>query len=123
MTSAMEAGCGVYRDHEGMQDAVQRIAQVKGRLHDLHLEDGSKVFNTELISALELENMVECAEAVCHSALSRKESRGAHTCKDHPHRDDSNYLYHTLCYREPAGPRLAKQDVKLGHWEPEERKY
>ena len=123
MCNAMEAGCGVYRHQETMREGVTRIAQVKGRLHDLHLEDESKVFNTELIAALELENMVECAEAVVNSALDRKESRGAHTCRDFPTRDDQNYLYHTLCYREAAGPRLAKKSVTLGHWEPEERKY
>jgi fumarate reductase flavoprotein subunit len=123
MSMAMEAGFGVYRRQDSMQDGVARIAQVKGRIHDLHLEDDSKVFNTELITALELENMVECAEAVANSALDRKESRGAHTCKDFPNRDDVNYLYHTLCYRDAAGPRLAKKEVKLGHWEPEERKY
>ena len=67
--------------------------------------------------------MAECAEAVANSALDRKESRGAHTCKDYPNRDDQNYLYHTLCHRDPAGPRLDKKAVTLGTWEPEERKY
>jgi succinate dehydrogenase/fumarate reductase flavoprotein subunit len=55
--------------------------------------------------------------------LQRKESRGAHTCEDYPNRDDQNFLYHTLCYFDPAGPRIDKKDVALGVWEPEERKY
>ena len=58
-----------------------------------------------------------------NSAAQRKESRGAHTCKDFPTRDDPNYLHHTLCYFGDAGPRIGKKAVALGHWEPEERKY
>jgi succinate dehydrogenase/fumarate reductase flavoprotein subunit len=90
---------------------------------DLRLEDDSKVFNTELITALELANMVEVAETLAVSAAHRKESRGAHTCKDFTKRDDTNYLYHTMAYHDPAGPRLGKKDVVLGTWIPEERKY
>ena len=75
------------------------------------------------LGALELENMVYVAETIAASAVSRKESRGAHTCKDFPHRDDQNYLYHTLCYQDAAAPRLDKKEVTLGTWVPEERKY
>jgi len=120
---SMEEGCGVYREQESMAATARTIAMLRGRAADLRLEDDSKVFNTELVSALELMNLIDVAEAVSNSALSRKESRGAHTCKDFPHRDDQNYLYHTLCYFDAAGPRLEKKEVALGHWEPEERKY
>jgi fumarate reductase flavoprotein subunit len=123
MTSAMEDGCGVYRQQDTMRACVQSLAQLRGRVSDLRLEDASRVFNTELISALELINMIDVAEAVAISALDRKESRGAHTCRDYTARDDQNYLYHTLCSFDPAGPRLGKKDVTLGTWEPEERKY
>ena len=123
MNSTMEAGCGVYREQESMQQTVRDVAELRGRVQQLKLEDGSKVFNTELIAALELVNMVDCAEAVATSAAQRKESRGAHTCKDFPTRDDQNYLHHTLCYFGDAGPRIDKKAVALGHWEPEERKY
>ena len=67
--------------------------------------------------------MVEVAEVLAVSAAHRKESRGAHTCKDFTTRDDQNYLYHTMAYHDAAGPRLAKKDVVLGKWVPEERKY
>ena len=72
---------------------------------------------------VELMNMIEMAEVLAVSAAHRKESRGAHTCRDFPTRDDENYLYHTMCHNDPDGPRLGKKDVKLGHWVPEERKY
>jgi fumarate reductase flavoprotein subunit len=123
MTAAMESGCGVYREQSTMAATVSELAALKGRVSDLRLEDESRVFNTEVIAALELANMLEVAESVAVSASHRKESRGAHTCRDFPARDDQNYLYHTLCYREPSGPRLGKKEVKLGHWEPVERKY
>ncbi|MCZ6463503.1 MAG: FAD-binding protein [Proteobacteria bacterium] len=123
MTSAMEDGCGVYRHQDTLRACVQSLAQLRGRVSDLRLEDASRVFNTELISALELINMIDVAEAVAISALDRKESRGAHTCRDYTARDDQNHLYHTLCSFDPAGPRLGKKDVTLGTWEPEERKY
>jgi fumarate reductase flavoprotein subunit len=123
MQRSMERGCGVYRDHAGMQQTVREIAQVKQRVADVAVSDASKVFNTELVAALELQNMVEVAESLAVSAEHRRESRGAHACKDAPRRDDVNFLYHTLCYRGAAGPRLEKKPVTLGRWVPEERKY
>jgi fumarate reductase flavoprotein subunit len=123
MNAAMERGCGVYRDQESMASTVSELAALKGRVSDLRLEDESRVFNTEVIAALELANMLDVAESVAISASHRKESRGAHTCRDFTARDDQNYLYHTLCYHEPSGPRLGRKEVKLGHWEPVERKY
>jgi fumarate reductase flavoprotein subunit len=123
MQKTMENGCGVYREEASMQQTVREMGQLRGRTSDLHLEDKSKVFNTEIVAALELQNMVEVAETVAVSAAARNESRGAHTRRDSPTRDDQNFLYHTLCYFDPAGPRLDKKTVTLGKWEPEERKY
>jgi fumarate reductase flavoprotein subunit len=123
LNETMESGCGVYRDQSSMDATVRVVAQLKGRFADLALEDESSVFNTELVAALELGNLLDVAEALAISAAHRKESRGAHTRRDFPARDDRNFLYHTLCSFDPAGPRLGKKDVTLGKWEPEERKY
>jgi fumarate reductase flavoprotein subunit len=120
---AMESGCGVYRTQEAMDETARTVAQLRGRYADVALEDSSTVFNTELVAALEMGNMLDVAEAVANSAASRNESRGAHTRRDAPNRDDQNFLQHTLCHFDPAGPRLGVKDVTLGHWEPEERKY
>ena len=123
LNAVMEESYGVYREQVSMQAGVSAIAQLRGRVADLRLEDESKVFNTELITALELTNMVEVAEVLAVSAAHRRESRGAHTCKDFTTRNDQEYLYHTMARHDPAGPRLGKKDVVLGKWEPEERKY
>jgi fumarate reductase flavoprotein subunit len=126
LNKTMEEGCGVYREQASMAATVAEVASLRERVQDLKLEDDSRVFNTELIAALELVNMVDVAEAVACSAVQRKESRGAHTCEDYPTRDDTNFLYHTLCYHDAegsAGPRIDKKDVTLGTWVPEERKY
>jgi fumarate reductase flavoprotein subunit len=123
MQSALEEGCGVYREQTSMRAAVQTLAQVKGRYADIALEDSSKVFNTELIAALELGNMLDVAEAVAVAAAERKESRGAHACSDFTQRNDQEFLHHSLVYFGAGGPRFDKKDVTLGRWEPVERKY
>jgi fumarate reductase flavoprotein subunit len=124
MQKSMEGGCGVYRDAGGMERTVREIAGLRERFGSVAVGDASKVFNTEIVAALELGNMLEVAEAVSVSAAHRNESRGAHTRKDAPRRDDQGFLYHTLCYHEGAArPRLDKKAVTLGRWVPEERKY
>ena len=119
----MEEGCGVYREQASMQATVATVGSLRERTADVRVEDDSVVFNTELIAALELANLMDVGETVAVSALNRKESRGAHTRKDFTTRDDQNYLHHSLCYFESDGPRIDKKAVTLGHWEPEERKY
>ena len=121
--ATMERGCGVYRDQAAMDETVHTTAQLRGRYGDLGLVDKSTVFNTELIAALELGNMIAVAEAIAVSAAHRNESRGAHARRDAMKRDDANFLYHTLAYAGYAGPRLDKKAVTLGVWVPEERKY
>ena len=123
LNNTMESGCGVYREQHSMDDTLGKVAELKGRFADILLQDSSKVFNTELIAAMELGNMLDVAEAVVNSAAQRRESRGAHTRKDATTRDDQNFLQHTLCHFDPAGPRISTKQVTLGKWEPEERKY
>lgn len=124
LNHAMELGCGVYREQESMQQCVEDVESLKERAQHLKLDDSSKVFNTELVSALELQALIDVAETLVNSAVLRKESRGAHTCRDFPTRDDENFLHHSLAFYEPgARPRIGKSKVTLGHWVPEERKY
>ena len=123
MNLAMEAGLGVYREQASMQKAVRDVADLKRRFENVSLSDASTVFNTELLAALELANLLDVAESVSTAAAQRKESRGAHACKDFPKRNDQDYLHHSLVYWGPTGPRYATKPVTLGVWVPEERKY
>jgi fumarate reductase flavoprotein subunit len=119
----MESGCGVFREEDSMQATADTVAQLKGRYADIGLQDGSKIFNTELVQALELGNMLDVAEAVAVSAISREESRGAHTRTDFPARNDADFLKHSVIKFSADGPELSYKPVTLTRWQPEERKY
>ncbi len=123
MQKTMEEGCGVYREQASMHESVRVMAQLRGRVSDLQLEDSSKVFNTEILTALELANMVDVAEAVALAAAARKESRGAHACSDYTARNDQEFLHHSVVHFSPGGPRLDRKPVTITRFQPEERKY
>jgi fumarate reductase flavoprotein subunit len=120
----MDRNVGVFRTKEGLQDAVRGIAELRRRFFEAQLDDSSRTFNTELVSALELDFMLEVAETMAASALAREESRGAHSRRDFPEREDGRYLKHTLAHRQPEGPpKLEYLDVTLGRFEPQARTY
>ncbi|MBI3327646.1 MAG: fumarate reductase (quinol) flavoprotein subunit [Nitrospinae bacterium] len=123
MQKAMEQGAGIYRNEADMQATCDTLRKLRERFANITLDDRSQVFNTELTAALELDFMLDVAEAVARSALQRKESRGSHTRTDFPQRDDERFLQHSLAYRTPEGPRIDYLPVTLTRWPPEERKY
>ncbi|MFQ5849815.1 MAG: fumarate reductase (quinol) flavoprotein subunit [Candidatus Binatia bacterium] len=123
MQKAMEEGAGIYRDKGGMEKTCRTLRELRERFKDIQIEDRSDVFNTELVAALELDFMLDVAEAVASSALKREESRGSHTRTDFPRRNDESFLKHSLAYRAPEGPRIDYAPVKITRWQPEERKY
>jgi fumarate reductase flavoprotein subunit len=123
LNDAMEAGTGVYREQGTMQKAVSDVAALQQRYEQVSLSDDSKVFNTELTAMLELRNLLDVAEAVALAAVNRKESRGAHACRDFAKRNDQEYLHHSLVHHGESGPRFSTKPVTLGTWVPEERKY
>lgn len=122
----MEDGCGIYRDAAGMQATVDRVAELKARYQHLHLTDHSRVFNTELVSAVELGFCLDVAEAMAHSALARQESRGAHQrlddgCRE---RDDERFLKHSQAfYRAGEAPRIDYSQVNITRSPPARREY
>ncbi len=124
MQLTMEAGAGIYRDQRGLETAAGKIAALKERFHSISLEDRSRTFNTELVGCLELSYMLDLAESIIHSGLQRKESRGAHQRTDHPQRDDSKFLAHSLAYKNEAGaPRIEYLPVTITRWPPADRVY
>jgi fumarate reductase flavoprotein subunit len=119
----MEAGCGIYRDQASLRQTCDRLAGLRGRLGHIRLDDRSNEFNTELTAALELEFMLDAAQAVAHSALARTESRGSHQRTDYPKRDDDRFLKHSMAYHTDGAPRIDYLDVVITRWPPAERVY
>jgi fumarate reductase flavoprotein subunit len=123
MTTTMESGAGIYRMESSLKETCNKLAELKERLANITLDDHSLTFNTELTAALELDFMLDIAEAVAHSALARKESRGSHQRTDYPKRDDEKFLTHSLAYRTDGPPRIDYLNVVITRWPPAERKY
>ena len=124
MTATMEAGAGIYRTQASLQETCNKVSELKERFANITLDDRSLTFNTDLTAALELECMLDVAEAVAYSAVARTESRGSHQRTDHPQRDDDNFLAHSMAYRSDDGPpRIDYRDVVITRWPPAERKY
>jgi succinate dehydrogenase / fumarate reductase flavoprotein subunit len=119
--TTMQQHAGVFRTQASMDEGVGKINALRARVEDIGLKDKSKVFNTARIEALEVENLIEAAQATMTSAAARRECRGAHTVKDYergaddPHtplgRNDAEWMKHTLWYSE--GNRLAYKPVNL----------
>ncbi len=118
----------VERNEAGLKQALDTIADLQDAYQNVELQDKGKTFNTELVEALELGFLLDCAEATVHGALARKESRGAHFRTDYEKRDDANWLKHTLAYQGKTSHdvRLDYKDVILIDdpvFKPKERKY
>tara|TARA_B100000959_G_scaffold163112_1_gene170966 strand:+ start:22123 stop:23895 length:1773 start_codon:yes stop_codon:yes gene_type:complete len=111
LQNIMQNHFGVFRKGEFMQQGIDKLAALRGRISNVHLEDKSGTFNTARIEALELENLFEVAEATAIAAEARNESRGAHARDDFRERDDENWLCHSLYF--PAEKRIAKRAVNF----------
>ncbi|MDJ0653316.1 MAG: succinate dehydrogenase/fumarate reductase flavoprotein subunit [Xanthomonadales bacterium] len=123
LRDAMDQHLGVYRDGASMQQGLDKVRELKAAFKDVQVEDKSRVYNTNLVRALELENLLDLAEVAVASALAREESRGAHARTDFPDRDDDNWLKHTLVRQAGDGLDIRYKPVAITHWEPVERKY
>jgi succinate dehydrogenase / fumarate reductase flavoprotein subunit len=119
----MSEHCGVFRTEEVMQEGLDRIQQLKRQYPQIYVDDKDTCWNTELIEALELQNIMIVGEIILTSAWKRQESRGAHSREDYPKRDDANFLQHTLAYYSPAGVDINYMPVVITMFEPKERKY
>jgi succinate dehydrogenase / fumarate reductase flavoprotein subunit len=119
--NTMQAHAGVFRSQATMDEGVKKIAALRERVNAIGLQDKSRIFNTARIEALEVENLIEAAQATIEGAAARHECRGAHLVRDYEHpadhptaplgRDDAHWMKHTLWYRE--GNRLSYKPVKL----------
>jgi len=124
MMHTMELNAGIYRSHEGLAEACAALSDLRRRFRAIELHDKTNVYNTDLLQALELGSMLDCAEALAVSALERRESRGAHQRLDFVERDDGRYLRHSLAhYRGSEAPRVDYLDVVITRSQPGVRDY
>ncbi|MEU8711437.1 succinate dehydrogenase flavoprotein subunit [Streptomyces sp. NPDC048663] len=128
LQDTMDANVMVFRTEQTIKTAVEKIAELRERYRNVSIQDKGKRFNTDLLEAIELGNLLDLAEVMAVSALARKESRGGHYREDYPNRDDVNFMRHTMAYREVGDDgtesiRLDYKPVVQTRYQPMERKY
>ncbi len=119
----MNNHAAVFRDEQGLQSALEAIGRLKEEAGKAWIDDRGTVFNQDVLGAIELGFMVDCAEATVVAALERKESRGAQFRTDFPERNDADWLKHIDISLGPDGPEVSYSPVTITQWQPEERKY
>jgi succinate dehydrogenase / fumarate reductase flavoprotein subunit len=123
MKKVMFDDVGVFRTEEGMKNALAKVNELQERFKQVKVQDTGKIFNTELLNAWEMANLLDMAEVVTASALNRKESRGGHAREDYPERDDGNWLKHTLVWKDNGKLKIGYKPVVLTRFEPKKRVY
>jgi succinate dehydrogenase / fumarate reductase flavoprotein subunit len=120
---SMMRDVSVVRTQEGMERALETLAQARKESQDIGVADKARKFNLELVFALELHNILEVAEVVARSALARTESRGAHYREDHLERDDANWLKHTSVTKRGRSFDIGYRPVEITKYQPQARSY
>ena len=127
LQQSMDNNAAVFRTEETLKQALTDIHALKERYARITVQDKGKRYNSDLLEAIELGFLLELAEVTVVGALNRKESRGGHAREDYPNRDDTNYMRHTMAYKEGtdllSDIRLDYKPVVQTRYEPMERKY
>jgi succinate dehydrogenase / fumarate reductase flavoprotein subunit len=113
----------VYRDEEGLAKAHDVVKRLQQESESAYIDDRGTVFNQDVLGAIELGYMLDCAEAIVVAAIERKESRGAQFRTDFPERNDEEWLKHIDISANGDRPRVSYSPVTITQWQPEERKY
>ncbi len=123
MKETMIKKVGIYRDKALMEEALQKIRELKERYQRITVQNKGKSYNVDLFRAFELEGMLDVAEAIVVGALNREESRGAHSRLDFKERDDAKFLRHTIATYTTKGIEISYSPVKITKYKPEARRY
>jgi succinate dehydrogenase / fumarate reductase, flavoprotein subunit len=120
----MNEKCAVFRDEAGLQEALTIVRRLKEEAQVAYIDDKGTVFNQDVLGAIELGYMLDCAECIVTAAIERKESRGAQFRTDFPERNDDEWLKHIdLTANGDAGPKVSYSPVTITKWQPMERTY
>jgi succinate dehydrogenase / fumarate reductase flavoprotein subunit len=119
----MDKYVAVFRDEAGLREALETVRSLKEEAGDVSIDDKGTVFNQDVLGALELDFMLDNAEAIVLSALERRESRGAQYRTDFPERNDDDWLKHITVEGNGGEPEIAYSEVTMTQWEPQERLY
>jgi succinate dehydrogenase flavoprotein subunit len=119
----MDKYVAVFRDEAGLNTALETVRRLKEEATDVGIDDKGSVFNQDVLGALELQFMLDNAEAIVISAIERKESRGAQYRTDFPERNDDDWLKHINVSANGSEPEISYSDVTMTQWEPQERTY
>ena len=120
----LEPSCvAVFRDEDGLNTALEVVRRLKDEATNVAVDDKGTVFNQDVLGALELQFMLDNAEAIVISAIERKESRGAQYRTDFPERNDEEWLKHIDLQLGDDGPEISYSEVTITQWEPQERTY
>ncbi|HEY7967962.1 MAG TPA: FAD-binding protein [Solirubrobacteraceae bacterium] len=122
--TTMNEHVAVFRDEEGLSRALEVVRRLKEEARQASIDDRGTVFNQDVLGAIELGYMIDCAETIVVAALERKESRGAQFRTDYPERNDEVWLKHIdITADGDGGPKVSYSPVTITQWQPEERKY
>jgi succinate dehydrogenase / fumarate reductase flavoprotein subunit len=119
----MNRDCAVFRDAEGLNRCLETVKRLQEEAKTAYVDDHGTIFNQDVLGAIELGYMLDCAECTVVAALERKESRGAQFRLDFPERNDEEWLKHITVSANGDSPEIAYAPVTITHWQPEERKY
>ncbi len=121
--ATMDSKVAVFRDAEGINEALETVRKLKEEAKTAYIDDKGTVFNQDVLGAIELGYMLDCAECSCVGAGHRTESRGAQFRTDFPERNDEEWLKHIDLTKTEDGPEISYSDVTITEWEPQERTY
>jgi succinate dehydrogenase / fumarate reductase flavoprotein subunit len=122
--TVMNRHVAVFRDEAGLREALEVVRRLKEDERTAYIDDRGTVFNQDVLGAIELGYMLDCAEAIVVAAIERKESRGAQFRTDYPERNDDEWLKHIdLSRNGDEAPQITYSPVTITRWQPEERKY
>jgi succinate dehydrogenase / fumarate reductase flavoprotein subunit len=119
----MDRYVAVFRDEAGLREALETVRRLKEEATDVSIDDKGTVFNQDVLGALELDFMLDNAEAIVISAIERRESRGAQFRTDYPERNDGEWLKHINVEANGGEPEISYSEVTMTRWEPQERTY